>query len=194
LSQNGELKITDPATMLYLGYGFKQPKPGKWVVILKTTAETPTQGANYALNARFTGGATLTASSSVTVPELGQPVTILARLQLDGANLTIDSAQALIRKPDGTQETLTLSLIGDAYSAEYKPQQSGLHSVEVMLTGKSANGFSVDRAAYLTFEVQPGSDVITRARIAVCIGALILTGLVGLLILPRLSRRQRNTA
>jgi pimeloyl-ACP methyl ester carboxylesterase len=64
-AKNGELKITDPATMVYLGYGFQQPKPGKWVVTLKTTAATPPAGADYALLARFTGGATLTDHSGV---------------------------------------------------------------------------------------------------------------------------------
>ena len=191
-TKNGILKIDDPATMLYLGYGFKQPKPGKWVVTLKTTDKTPAQGADYAIIARFIGGATLTAKTSLTIPELGQPVTILASLQMDGTNLTIDSAQALIRKPDGAQETLTLSQNGDAYSAEYKPGQSGLHSVEVILTGKSADGFAVDRAAYLTFEVQPGNDVIMQARIVVCVTAIILVVLVVGFFMLRLFRRRKT--
>ena len=38
---NGTLKIDNPATMLYLGYGFKQPKPGKWLVKIRTTTQTP---------------------------------------------------------------------------------------------------------------------------------------------------------
>lgn len=188
-TKNGELKITDPATMLYLGYGFKQPKPGKWVVTLKTTAKTPPQGADYSLNARFTGGATLTANSSVTVPELGQPVTIQARLQVDGVNLTVESAQALIRKPDGAQETLTLSTHGDVYSADYRPQQSGLHSVEVMLTGKSADGFAIDRAAYLTFEVQPGGAEVQTSRIIALLAVIALV--VVIVLFFRLRRRKR---
>lgn len=188
-TKNGVLKITDPATMLYLGYGFKQPKPGKWVVTLKTTAETPLQGADYSIIARFTGGATLTASSSVSIPELGQPVTIMARLQADGASLTIDSAQALIHRPDGAQETLRLSLSGDAYSAEYKPAQSGLYSAEVMLTGKNADGFTIDRAAYLTFEVQPGSAEVQTSRFIALLGAVVLVLVI--ILVSRLRRRKR---
>jgi hypothetical protein len=187
-TKNGVLKITDPTTMLYLGYGFKHPKPGKWVVTLKTTAETPSQGADYALNARFMGGATLTVSSSVTIPAIGQPVTLLARLQSNGTNLTIETAQALIRKPDGAQETLTLSLHGDVYSVEYKPQQSGLHSAEIILTGKSADSFSVDRAAYLTFEVQPADADVLNSRIITLVFAVLFV----LVILFFFLRRKRG--
>lgn len=189
VARNGILKISDPATMLYLGYGFKQPKPGKWVVTLKTTAETPPQGTDYALNARFIGGATLTASSNVTIPALGQPVVLLARLQIDGANLAIESAQALIRKPDGAQESLVLSSDGDAYGAEYKPQQPGLYSVEVMFTGKTADGFSVDRAAYLTFEVQPGNIEVQNSRFIALLIAVIF--ILFILLFFRFRHRKR---
>lgn len=187
-TKNGVLKITDPTTMLYLGYGFKNPKPGKWVVTLKTTAETPSQGADYALNARFMGGATLTVSSSVTIPAIGEPVTLLARLQTNGTNLTIEAAQALIRKPDGAQEILTLSEHGDVYSVEYRPQQSGLHSAEIILTGKSADSFSIDRAAYLTFEVQSADAEVLNSRII----TLVLAVLFVLLILLFFLRRKRR--
>jgi len=189
-TKNGILKIDDPATMFYLGYGFKQPKPGKWVITLKTTDKTPPQGADYALNARFIGGATLTATSAPTIPDFGQSVMLKAALQMDGANLTVDSAQALIRKPDGTQETLALSANGDVYSVAYRPQQSGLYSVEIMLAGKNADGFSFDRAAYITFEVQPGNKEVETSRwiaLAAIIGVVLL--LVALFFILRRRRR-----
>ncbi len=194
VAKNGLMKISDPATMLYLGYGFKQPKPGKWVVMVKTSAETPARGADYAINARFVGGAALSASSSVTIPAIGQPVTINASLQLEGASLTVESATALIRKPDGALESLPLSAHGDLYSAEYLPQQSGLHSVEVVLSGKNADGFGIDRAAFLAFEVQPGRADLLNVRqlvLMVCgVGlVLLIGGLVALFV--RLRRRKK---
>jgi pimeloyl-ACP methyl ester carboxylesterase len=173
---NGMLKIDNPATMLYLGYGFKQPKPGKWQVRIKSTAQTPAQGADYSITARFSGGATLSASSSPTIPAPGQAVTISARLQVAGASLTVDSAEALVRKPDGSQVTLALTAQGEAFSASYQPDQPGLHSVEVRLSGKSADGFSIDRGAFLTFEVQPGSAQVDNSRL------LVLGGLAGLVV------------
>jgi pimeloyl-ACP methyl ester carboxylesterase len=188
-AKNGTLKIDDPSIMLYLGYGFKQPKPGKWVVTLKTTDKTPAQGADYSLNARFIGGATLTAASNPTIPELAQPVTLIARLQTDGASLTVDAAQALIRKPDGSQETLKLVLNGDAYSAEYKPEQPGLYSAEVMLTGKNADGFGIDRAAYLTFEVQPGNDEVKFSRL---VALFAFAGVVLVIVVFFILRRRRR--
>lgn len=194
-AQNGNLKIDDPATMLYLGYGFKQPKPGKWVVTLKTTAETPAAGADYALNARFSGGATLTAKTSLTIPELGQAVTIQASLELAGSNLRVEAAQAHLRQPDGSLVVLPLAPEEQVYRAEFTPRQSGLHSVEVLLTGQSAEGFRVDRAAYLTFEVQPGDSLIQRARTMVVLVTLGLIGLgVGLVVLVSFWRRRRKTA
>ena len=192
-AKNGSLKIDDPATMLYLGYGFKQPKPGKWVVTLKTTAETPSAGAEYALNARFSGGATLTAQTNLTIPELGQPVTIQASLEQAGTPLTVNLAQALVRQPDGTQLTLALVPDGQVYRVAYTPQQPGLYGVEVSLLGQTAQGLSVDRAAYLTFEVQPGDKLIEWARTMALLAALGLIGvLVGIGLLVRFWRRRKT--
>ncbi len=189
--KNGLIKITDPEIMLYLGYGFKQPKPGKWVITLKATSETPPGGADYALNARFDGGAVLSASSAPTIPALGEAVQISASLALPAGGLQVSSADALVRKPDGSQVSLTLSPQDGRYSASYKPDQSGLHSVEIRLAGAGADGFAVDRAAVLAFEVQPGSDEVSRARsIALLLGILGLV-LVLTLVLLRFMRRKR---
>lgn len=190
VAKNGLIKITDPQTMLYLGYGFKSPKPGKWVITLKASAETPAQGADYALTARFIGGATLTASSSATILTPGQALTLTARLQADGANLTVDSAQALLRKPDGTLETLTLSAQDNAYGVDIQPQNSGLYTVEVTLSGQNADGFGVDRAAFLAFEVQPDSAEVQAARL-IALGIVLLLVLLLLFLLFRRLRLRR---
>jgi len=195
VSKNGLIKIDDPATMLYLGYGFKQPKPGKWVVTLKTGPETPARGADYAMTARFVGGSVLSASSSATILDAGQPLTIEAHLQADGAQINVDSASALVRRPDGTQESLALSAQGETYSVNYQPQQSGLYSVEVTLSGKNADGFGIDRAAFLAFEVQPGNAAVQNTRLLVLAAVLALFLLLILLFLwLRLRKKKAKKA
>lgn len=195
-NKNGLVKITDPASMLYLGYGFNQPKPGKWLITLKTSSETPARGADYAITARYVGGATLTASSSSTILAPGQPVTVKARLRVGGAGLTVESATAIVRQPGGSQETLTLAAQGDDFSVQFQPQESGLYSVEVTLRGKNSDGFGIDRAAFLAFEVQPGAAETQMIRLIVVIGSVVLFLLVLLLILlfVTLRRRKRNSS
>lgn len=180
--RNGVIKFTDPAMMLYLGYGFKQPKPGKWVIKLKTTDQTLSQGADYSIDARFVGGAILSARTNPTILTQGQTVSIDAQIQLQGAGLVVESAIALIRAPDGTLADLPLNAKGTGYSAEYRPKSPGLYSVEVRLVGTDKGGFGVDRAAFLTFEVQPGSDnfgpIRTIAVVILLCVVLLLLGLV----------------
>lgn len=154
--RNGMLKLDDPDTMIYLGYGFPRPQPGTWVVTLKTTSKTPSQGADYAINARFVGGARLDVTTDQTILSLGKSVTMNALLLGDGLNVTIDSAEAIIRRPDGTSETLELTINGDQYSLTYKPAARGLYTIEVNATGHTDTGTTIDRAANLSFEVEAG--------------------------------------
>ncbi|HEY3313237.1 MAG TPA: alpha/beta fold hydrolase [Anaerolineales bacterium] len=193
LQKNGLIRIDNPASMLYLGYGFKQPKAGKWVVKLITNAQTPLAGADYSINARFIGGATLSASSDPTIPAPGQPVKINARLQVSGAGLSVGSAEARIRKPDGSQDVLALAANGDEHRGEYQPDKPGLYEVEVVLAGKNADGFGVDRAAYLAFEVQPEKTEITNSRWLVLAAVLaVLAALAGLIWLAGRRRGQKT--
>lgn len=160
--KNGMLKLDDPDTMIYLGYGFPQPRPGAWVVTIKTTGKTPSQGADYAINARFLGGARLEASTDQTILGLGKSVTVNAMLIGDGLNVEIESANAVIRKPDGNTETLELSINGDQYSLTYKPTTRGLYSIEVNAIGKTSDGILIDRATNLSFEVETGQAQVSR--------------------------------
>ncbi|RPJ26516.1 MAG: alpha/beta fold hydrolase, partial [Chloroflexi bacterium] len=57
--ENGIIRVDDPSTMIYLGYGFKQPRPGRWAVTLQTSSSTPVSGADFAIAAQFNGGALL---------------------------------------------------------------------------------------------------------------------------------------
>ena len=149
--ENKGIVIIDPETLLYLGYGFENPKPGAWVVTLSTTSNTPSTGADYALYAQFTGGALLKANADVLLPDLGEPVNITA--SLEGAE--IQSAQAIITQPDASKQTIDLSAQDGTFTAEFTPSQAGLHGIEVIVTGETVDGISVDRAAFLSVEAQP---------------------------------------
>ncbi len=196
--KNGTLKIDDPDTMLYLGYGFEQPKPGAWVVKVKTTDQTPAQGADFSINARYTGGATLEADTSLTIFDLGQPVLLNARLQEDGKAIPVESAIALIRKPDGSSDSLPLPASGDGYSAAYTPEQPGLYNVEIDVTGKATDGSAVDRAAYLSFEAQPAQQKLLDqtgfdlVAISILVGGILLV--LGFLLVVIFLIRRRNKA
>jgi len=189
--KNGMLKLDDPETMIYLGYGFVNPKPGAWVVTLKTTSKTPPDGADYGINARYIGGASLEASTSQTILPLSQSLDIRASLQANSATANVTSAQAIIRKPDGTTETLTLAAQTDgAYSANYTPAQNGLYSVELNLAGTSPDGAILDRAAYLSFEAESVQQQAEKAEfswwiilavIALCIVGILLFIIIRLL-------------
>ena len=105
---NGLIEVDDPQSMVYLGYGFNNPKPGSWKVTLRTGDRTTTWGADYALTAVFQGGATLQASTSTLLPRMGEAVQINAGLSLAGSPLPIQMASVLVRAPDGSSETLDL--------------------------------------------------------------------------------------
>ncbi len=175
--ENKGVVITDPETMLYLGYGFEAPKPGAWVVTLSTSERTPSTGADYALYARFTGGAKLNAQVDELIPEIGQAVLLSA--SLEGGQ--IESARANILLPDGESQQIQLSLAGNQATAEFIPKQKGLHGIEIIVAGKAADGFRIDRAASLTVETHSAPPSQVRTWI-VFLG--IITGVILLLALP----------
>ena len=155
--KNGLIQVDDPASMVYLGYGFENPKPGAWQVKLQTTAKTPAAGADYALTAVFQGGAALSAQASTVIPEPNQPVQLSLRLELGGQPLPIDRAQALIRKPDGSSETLDFTPASGAQPTqlEFTPAQSGLYGIQISASGVSPDDFLVERSTFLVIEAQP---------------------------------------
>ncbi|MEI7845094.1 MAG: alpha/beta fold hydrolase [Chloroflexota bacterium] len=194
-AHNGLMKIEDPATMLTLGYAFKQPKPGLWVVKLMTSASTPAAGADYAILARFIGGTVLNASSSSTILAPGQAVDLSMRLKAASDNLQVMTADALIRKPDGSLLTSPLASQDGGYSVKYLPDQPGLYSVEIRINGNNAQGIGFDRAAFLAFEVQPGTAEVESSRqmLLLAAGGLLLVLIIGLIWL-RIRRRWRVSA
>ncbi len=175
--KNGLLEVDDPEMMIYLGYGFAEPKPGAWVVKVMTTDQTPAEGADFALLARYIGGATLSAQANPTIPAQGEAVNISARLDVDGQSVEVTSARALLRKPDGSTEQVNLTAGAQELLASYTPDQTGLYAVEVFVVGKTAQGSQIERAVYLSFEVQPGEGEGAQLRNRLFAG-LGITGVV----------------
>lgn len=169
--------VADPASLVYLGYGFNNPKPGAWVVTLLSTAATPSSGADYALTATYQGGPVLQARTSQLLPPLGEPVQVSAELQLDGQPLQVDSAQALIRAPDNSQFTLDLLASGNIYQAAWEPEQPGFYDIQVLVTGQLPDGGIVERTAFLVVQVQPVETSLPgRSTLGVTLVGLIAAG------------------
>jgi len=188
--KNGLIKVKDPSTLVYLGYGFKQPKPGEWVVTLVTTDETPAEGADYAIRAEFNGGATLTATTSLTTPRVDEGVTISANLSADGIPVKLKTAQTLLREPDGTQETLSMAVNENSATLEIIPKENGIYGIEVDITAEVSEGTPIDRAAFLSFEVQPAKEQIIKFRWVVGSGVALI--FVVILLARRFKKRRRT--
>ncbi len=179
--KNGLLRVDDPSTLVTLGYGFNQPKPGQWVVTLKTTPDTPAQGAHFALAAQFNGGARLEVRQDKTVPAQGETVTLRAALNKDNEPVPMQTAQVVIRKPDGQAETQTMQIAeGEAY-LEFAPDQAGIYSLEVRIVGQDAGGFTVDRAAFLTLEAQPSERQIGLNQALFAAGLVVVLLMLGVI-------------
>jgi pimeloyl-ACP methyl ester carboxylesterase len=71
--KNGFIQVNDPASMIYLGYGFTNPKAGLWKITVLASDKTPATGAAYSISVYFVGGAMLSAQSNTLVPQIGEP-------------------------------------------------------------------------------------------------------------------------
>ncbi len=154
---NGLVEVKDPAALFTLGYGFNKPAPGAWKVTLRATEQTPGRGADYALAAKVSGGATLRARADRIVTTPDQPITISSSLELAGRRLTGATIQALIHRIDGGTEEVNFADSGDEKRAVWVPKESGAYAVDVV-------------ARY--FEVQPGP-----ARVQLTLALLIIAGI-----------------
>jgi pimeloyl-ACP methyl ester carboxylesterase len=191
--KNGLIRVDDPSTMIYLGYGFKQPKPGKWVITVATTESTPPSGADFAITAQFNGGAILSAKTNTLIPNSNEPVTISAELTDEGVALTLLTAQARLTKPDGSVETLDMKIQNNTASLEVKPDQSGIYGIEVSVTSKTLDGFAVDRGASLAFVAQPSKLIVTVKQYLLAAGIALLALWIVRGIVRRFQKRRRVT-
>src|SRR5262249_17586355 len=169
---NGLVEVKDPAALFTLGYGFDNPKPGAWKVTLKATQQTPGKGADYALAAKVVGGVTLRARADrmVTMPD--QPVTISSSLELAGRRLAGATIRALIRRPDGGTEEVGFTGGGDEKRAMWVPKEPGIYGVDVVAQGSTPDGLQVERAGFLSFEVQPDP---TRGQLSLAL--MVIAGI-----------------
>ncbi len=191
--KNGFIRISDPSSMLYLGYGFSNPKPGPWKVSVLATDSTPASGADFAISVYFVGGAVLQAGSDTLIPQLGQPVHLSASLALGGQPVEIQQAQVLVRGPDGGEETVDMPA-GMQPSIAWTPKSPGVYGIDMVITGQAPDGKPIERTAFLTVEAQPaGSPKQATANLSALIaGVVIALALVAFLfiwIIRRLFRR-----
>jgi len=188
--ENGIIRIDDPSTMIYLGYGFKQPRPGRWMVTLQTTSATPASGADYAIAAQFNGGALLQTTQDRTVPGVNETVTITGNLTADGLAVPLTSATTILHQPDGSVESLEMSVNGNEAELRVTPRMSGIYGMQVNVLANSVEGNVIDRAAFLTFEAQPTR--IETAKNQIIAAGLVVSLLVVVVILAR--SRKKNFA
>jgi len=187
--KNGLIRVDDPSIMVYLGYGFKQPKPGKWVVTIETTDTTPKQGADYAITAQFNGGAMLTSKTNVLLPKQSEPVTVSADLTNAGTALSLVSAQARLTRPDGSVETVDMNVKNNNAVLEIRPDQTGIYGIEVSITSQTADGFEIDRAVFLAIEVQPADQTVLIRQYLLLVGVAALFLLIIAAIIKRRNKR-----
>ncbi len=190
--KNGLTVIDDPNALFQLGYGFNNPKPGAWRVTLATTEKTPPSGADYAMTASFQGGAKLQAQVKPLIPKLEEPVQLSASLDKGDQPLEIRDARAKIRSPNGSLETIPLATnVRSGRQGAWTPHETGLYSVEIDVTGRTADGLDVDRAAFFTVEAQPAPRSPWVVWGALCVVLLIV--LAGnLWVVSILMKRNRN--
>jgi pimeloyl-ACP methyl ester carboxylesterase len=189
--KNGLTVIDDPQSLFYLGYGFNNPKPGEWRVTVHTTENTPPTGADYALSASFQGGARLQAQTSQLLPEVDELVEFSARLEKGGQPLEIEQAQANLRAPDGSVETVDLPPVGEVRRASWRPSQPGLYSVEISVAGRTPDGIAAERAAYFTIEAQAAPRT-PWLGLAILVAVLLVVLAINIWVFAILTKRQRK--
>jgi hypothetical protein len=187
--QNGIIRIDDPSTMIYLGYGFKQPRPGRWIVTLQTSATTPAPGADYAIAAQFHGGALLQTTQNITTPRVNEIVTITGALTADGAAIPLTNANAILQQPDSSVQTLEMTVNGNQAELKVRPRLSGIYGIEVNVLAQTAAGNIIDRAAFLTLDVQP--TWLETAKNQILAVLLVIVVLIMIVTLVRLRRKSR---
>ncbi|MGE0128697.1 MAG: esterase/lipase family protein [Blastocatellales bacterium] len=176
---NGLIRVNDPAALFTLGYGFNNPKPGAWKITLQATPQTPGRGADYALAAKVVGGATLRARADRMVAKPDEPITISASMELAGSPMASAVIQAHIRRPDGGTEEVNFTDSGNEKRMVWIPKEPGIYGVDVVARNSAPDGLQIERADFLSFEVQPGPErgqwVLALLAIA---GITLITALV----------------
>ncbi len=177
---NGFIKIDDPSSLLYLGYGFQNPKPGPWKVTVQATASTPSNGTDFSISVYFVGGAKLEAKSSTLIPRLHEKVKFDAKLSLNGQPLEIKEAKALIKSSDRKTEPLDFPA-GENISVNWTPRNPGIYAVDILVTGLAPDGSTIERTGFLSIEVQPNRSKTQITFNLIFLIAVIILVLFGIL-------------
>ncbi|WP_169805995.1 esterase/lipase family protein [Azohydromonas lata] len=148
--EHGLVKVDDPASLLTLGYGFANPRPGPW----RVTLFAPRQATDYALSARVAGGAVLRAEASPASAARGQAVQLGAELRHPAHTLQAVAMYALVRQPDGSTLTLEMQGEGERRGVAWRATQPGLHGVDIVARAR-AGDLPLERHAFLAVEVRP---------------------------------------
>jgi pimeloyl-ACP methyl ester carboxylesterase len=144
--------VDDPEALLYLGYGFENPRPGPWQVTVQTTAATPPLGAEYAIIAQYTGGASIQATLSNHLPGLDEEVALNAVMTVGGEAVAFDSAQVVLTAPDGFSRLLPFTAEGAAIVARFQPDEAGVYGIDVSMSAVLPDGTIAQRGAFLALE------------------------------------------
>ncbi len=152
---NGLTIVDDPASLLYLGYGFENPKPGPWRVTVQTSAKTPPLGVDYAIMVQYVGGASIDAQLSSHIPAIGERVDMTATLTLGDVPISMDETTVVIHTPDGGSELIPVADLAEngGIVASYLPEEAGVYGIDVNTRSFLPDGSVVQRSAFLAFEV-----------------------------------------
>lgn len=188
-TRNGLVTVQDPATLVYLGYGFNNPRPGPWQVTLLTTDATPNTGTDYAITAQLKGGAQLKAQATNLLPQVDETIQLSAQLELAGQSLPMRDVQARVRSPSGGTQTISLTSAGAEWKADWKPDTPGIFGIDVLANANAPDGTLIERSAFFTVEAQPTELQIQTSQLIFIAGVvLIIVVIAGGFFMRRLRR------
>jgi pimeloyl-ACP methyl ester carboxylesterase len=190
---NGLVEVKDPAALFTLGYGFNNPKPGAWKVILKATEKTPGRGADYALVAKLAGGATLRTRIDQMAALPDQPIAIGCLLEFAGRPLSGAFISAQIRRPDGRYESVSFTDSGIEKRGVWIPKESGIYGVDILAQGTTPDGLQIERADFLSFEVKPGPERGKLSLALMGIAGITLVTVIIFWLMNRLGRKAKQS-
>ena len=149
---NGLTVVNDPASLLYLGYGFENPRPGPWQVTLHATSRTPPLGTEYAIVTQYVGGAAIDASLSNHLPGLGEEVELTAVMNVGDEAVASEDAQIVLHHPNGVAELIEYAQRGNIVIARFSPEQVGVYGIDIVLRAVLPDDTVAERATYLALE------------------------------------------
>jgi pimeloyl-ACP methyl ester carboxylesterase len=150
--RNGLTIVSDPESLIYLGYGFNNPNPGPWQVTVHATPRTPPLGTEYAIVAQYEGGASIASGLSSHLPGINQQIELTATMTLGGDAIASESATVILTRPDGTLTTIATATDGDGITATIQPDQIGIYALDISLHAVLPDGTVAERTSYLAFE------------------------------------------